>query len=128
MRILFLTSLVGVLAAGAAASAQPESAQPWARSGVNDSAILCLDGLGINHIPVCHSIQASRFPTAPDICQCHGPYRQVRSVWCAPGQRPPPDTIEFNRALIDFAKRNHNDVRDFRFNGTPMCVPLSPAP
>jgi hypothetical protein len=120
MRVLFMTSLVGVLAAGATAFAQPAD-----QSGFHNPATLCLDGLGINHPPLCHTQQASRFPSPPDICQCLGPYRQVTALWCAAGQRPPPDTIEFNRALIDHAKRNHNDVSDFSFNGTPMCVPLS---
>ena len=121
MRALFLAPLIGALAAGAAAYAQPGGG-----SGFNSTATLCLDGLGINHPPLCHSQQASRFPNPPDICQCLGPYRQVQAVWCARGQNPPPDTVEFNRALIEHAKRNHNDVSDFSFNGTPMCVPLSP--
>jgi hypothetical protein len=121
MRILFLTSLVGVLAAGAAAVAQPAG-----QSGFHNPATLCLDGLGVNHPPLCHSQQASAFPQPPDICQCLGPYRQVNAAWCAPGQKPPADTIDFDRALIAYAQSHNNDVSDFSFDGKPMCVPLRP--
>ncbi len=121
MRVLFLTSLVGVLAASGAAFAQPGGG-----SGFNSTATLCLDGLGIQHPPLCRNHEASRFPDPPDICQCLGPYRQVQAVWCARGQNPPPDSAESSRALIAWAKAHNNDVSHFSFNGQPMCVPLSP--
>ncbi len=114
MRVVFLTSLIGVLALGAAASAQP--------AADNNPATLCLDGIGVNHPPICHSQSASAFPQPPDICLCQGPYREVKAPWCAPGEKPPGDTADFDHARAKAAE--HGDLFGATYNGRRMCVPL----
>ena len=118
MRSLFLTTLAGVAAVASAALAQPSSSRP------HDAATLCLDGLGINHAPVCTKHTASRFPAAPDICQCDGPYRQVDAPYCAKGEKPPGDTADFDRARAAAAAKN-SSLFGATYHGKPMCVSLS---
>lgn len=113
MRGLFLTIAAGLAVATAASAQAP---------GPNDKATLCLDQLGINHAPVCRSQNASRFPTAPDICQCHGPYRQVDAPFCAPGETPAADTADFDHARIDYARKNKDSLFGFSFQGKRSCV------
>ena len=115
MRVLFLTSLIAAAGACAVASAQPAS---------NDTAVLCLDGLGVSHPPVCHSSSASRLSTEPDICSCRGPYQQVKTNWCAKGEQPPADTADFDRARLAAVK--NGSLYDFMFQGKRACVPQGP--
>ncbi len=110
MRVLFLTVLAG-LAAATTAAAQP-----------HDAATLCLDPGGINHAPVCKQMQASRFPQTPDICQCHGPYRQVDAPWCGPGEKPPADSAEFDRARAAYVDKNGSSLFGASYHGQSMCV------
>ncbi len=113
MRVLFLTSLIGALGLCAAASAQPR-----------DSAVLCLDGLGVSHPATCHSTSASRLDSKPDICICQGPYQQVRASWCAKGEQPPADTADFDRARL--AAVHDGSLEGFSYRGKAACVPVGP--
>ena len=115
MRVLFLTTLIGALGACAVASAQ---------TGPGDSATLCLDGLGVNHAPVCNSQSASRLDTKPDICMCRGPYREVRTNWCAKGEHPPADTADYDRARA--AAVHDGNLLSFSYQGKRDCVPQGP--
>ena len=112
MRALFLT----VLAVSAVASVVV------ARPGPHNAATLCLDGLGINHAPICHEMSASRFPQVPDICQCRGPYRQVEAPYCARGERPPADSADFDRARARAAQ--DGSLFGDTYHGRSMCVSL----
>ncbi len=114
MRALLLTVLAGLAAASTAAAQAP---------GPNDTATLCLDPGGINHAPICHSQNASRFPTQPDICQCDGPYRQVDAPWCAPGEHSAPDSAALDRARADYAAKHGSSLLGFTFEGHRSCVP-----
>ena len=116
MRALLFTAIAGFAAVSAAAMAQPP--------GPKDKATLCLDGLGINHAPVCHSQTASRLPTPPDICQCLGPWRQVDAPYCAKGEKPPADSAAFERARIAFAEKHGDSVIGATYEGKRMCVEL----
>jgi hypothetical protein len=113
MRAFILTVIAG-LAVASAASAQ--------RIGPNDKATVCLDPGGVSHPPLCRSQNASRFPTQPDICSCHGPWRQVDAPWCAPGERPAPDTAALATARIAFAEKNNNSLIGFTFEGKRNCI------
>ena len=113
MRVLFLTTLIGALGACAAASAQP-----------GDTATLCLDGLGVNHPAVCSSQSASRLDAKPDICSCRGPYREVRTNWCAKGEQPPADTADYDRARV--AAVHNGNLFGFTYQGKRDCSPLGP--
>ena len=113
MRVLFVTSLIVAMGACAAAAAQPR-----------DSAVLCLDGLGVNHPPVCHSSTSSRLSPEPDICTCNGPYQQVQTNWCAKGEQPPADTADFDRARV--AAVRNGSLYNFIYQGKRACVPLGP--
>lgn len=115
MRVLFVTTLIGALGACAFAAAQP---------GPNSSAVLCLDGLGVNHPPVCHTQSASRLESTPDICSCNGPYQQVRTNWCAKGEHPPADTADYDRARV--AAVHDGSLLGFTYQGKRDCVPLGP--
>ncbi len=117
MRVLSLTSLIAAVGACAVAAAQPAPAN-------NDSAVLCLDGLGVSHPPVCHTNTASRLSTEPDICSCHGPYQQVRTNWCARGETPPADSADFDRARVAAVK--NGTLYNFVYQGKRACVPLGP--
>lgn len=116
MRVLFLTSVAAALAVASVAAADSNT--------TNNPATLCLDGLGINHPPLCHSQEASRFPAAPDICICKGPYQTVKAPWCAPGEKPPADTADFDRARAAAAQKG--DLMSFTYQGKRACVPLGP--
>ena len=116
MRVLTLTTLIAALGACAAASAQP--------TGPGSSAVLCLDGLGVNHPAVCHTQSASRLESTPDICQCNGPYQQVQTNWCAKGERPPADTADYDRARV--AAVHDGNLYSFIYRGKRDCVPTSP--
>jgi len=120
MRVLFLTVLAGFAAVSAAAMAQPSSPQ---HQRPKEAATLCLDGLGINHPPVCHTQSASRFPTPPDICQCLGPWRQVDAPYCAKGEKPPADSAAFEHARAKAA--NDGSLFGDTYKGKRMCVELS---
>jgi hypothetical protein len=113
MRVLFLTTLIGAVGACAVASAQPR-----------DSAVLCLDGLGVNHPATCHSNSASRLDSKPDICICQGPYQQVQASWCAKGEQPPADTADFDRARV--AGVRNGSLVGFTYQGKRACVPQGP--
>ncbi len=113
MRVLFLTTLIVTAGACAVASAQPR-----------DSAVLCLDGLGVNHPATCHAMSASRLESKPDICECQGPYQQVQADWCAKGESPPPDTAEFDRARV--AAVHNGSLSGFSYQGKRACVPVGP--
>jgi hypothetical protein len=115
MRVLFLTTLLAAAGAYAVASAQPSP---------RESAVLCLDGIGVNHPPVCHTNGASRLSTEPDICSCHGPYQQVMTNWCAKGERPPADTAEFDRARLAAVK--NGTLFNFVYEGKRACTPMGP--
>ncbi len=112
MRVLFLTTLIGALGVCAAASAQPES------------ATLCLDGLGVSHPATCHSQSASRIDSQPDICVCQGPYQEVKTNWCAKGERPPADSADFDRARL--AAVRDGKLLNFSYQGKRACVPSGP--
>ncbi len=90
--------------------------------GPQNAATLCLDQLGGNHAPICSSQSASRIASAPDICQCRGPYRQVDAPWCAKGERPPADSAAFERARAKAAK--DGSLFGDSYQGRTMCVPL----
>ena len=117
MRALFMTALVGFAAVSALAIAQPGQSHP-----PRQAATLCLDGSGENHAPVCHSHSASRFASAPDICQCHGPWRQVEAPYCAAGERAPNDTAAFEQARAKAAE--DGSLFGDTYQGKPMCVEL----
>jgi len=123
MRALILSALIA--AASTAAIAQPQPNPPPNLRG-NPTATLCLDPNGVSHAPVCRSQNASRLPTAPDICSCNGPQLHVDADWCAPGERPPADTLEFNLARAKFARENKNSIIGMTFEGRRACVPLGP--
>ncbi len=112
MRVLFLTSLIGALGVCSVAAAQP------------DSAILCLDGLGVSHTATCHSATASRLSPAPDICTCNGPYQEVKASWCARNEQPPADSADFDRARL--AAVHNGSLVGFSYQGKRACVPLGP--
>ncbi len=116
MRALFLTSLIAAVGVCGAALAQP--------ANTGESAVLCLDGLGVNHPPVCHTNGASRISTEPDMCTCHGPYQQVRTNWCAKGESPPADSADFDRARVAAVK--DGALYNFMYQGKRACVPLGP--
>jgi len=118
MRILFLTVLAGFAAVSTVALARPSS------SGSKDAATLCLDGLGINHPPVCQSQEASRFATPPDICQCLGPWREVKAPYCARDEKPPAESADFEHARKDFADHNGASLFGATYQGKRMCVQL----
>jgi hypothetical protein len=113
MRVLFLTTLIATVGACAVASAQPR-----------DSAVLCLDGLGVNHPATCNTMSASRLESKPDICMCQGPYQQVQADWCAKGESPPADTAEFDRARA--AAVHNGSLQGFNYQGKRACVPVGP--
>jgi len=113
MRVLFLTTLIGAVGACTVAAAQPR-----------DSAVLCLDGLGVNHPASCHSNGASRLESTPDICECQGPYQQVRADWCAKGEQPAADTADFDRARV--AAVHNGSLSGFTYQGKRACVPQGP--
>ncbi|HEX3983487.1 MAG TPA: hypothetical protein VHX12_07330 [Acidisoma sp.] len=115
MRVLFFTTLIGALGACAVASAQPSP---------RDSAVLCLDGLGVNHPATCNSQSASRLDTKPDICICQGPYREVRTNWCARGEHPPADSADYDRARV--AAVHDGNIFGFSYQGKRDCVPQGP--
>jgi hypothetical protein len=118
MRVLFMTTLIAAAGACAVAAAQPRVQAP------SDSAVLCLDGLGVNHPPICHSSTASRLSPEPDICSCRGPYQQVKTNWCASGETPPADTADFDRARLAAVK--NGALYNFMWQGKRACVPLGP--
>ena len=120
MRALFLTALAGFAAVTAVAVAQPAGQSHRSQT----PATLCLDGIGINHAPICHSQSASRFATPPDICTCEGPYRQVEAPYCAKGQTPPSDTAAFDHARAKAAE--DGSLFGDSYQGKPMCVELRP--
>lgn len=119
MRILFVTSLIAGLGACAVAAAQPAS------NTENNPATLCLDGTGYSHPATCHTQSATSFAQAPDICICEGPYREVKAPWCAPGEKPPEDTADFEQARAKAAQRG--DLMSATYQGRRMCVPLAPS-
>ena len=110
MRALFLTIVAG-LAVATAAAAQP----------ADSPATLCLDGLGVNHAPICHTQTASRIDTKPDICLCRGPYRRVDAPWCAPGESPPPESADYEHARAAAAEKDNSLFGD-TYHGQRMCV------
>jgi hypothetical protein len=115
MRSLILTLAAGLAVASAATAAAP---------GPHDHATVCLDPGGVTHPAICRSHEATRFASQPDICFCNGPLRQVDAPWCAPGEKPAPDTAELARARADYASRN-NTLVGFTFHGKRNCVPLN---
>ncbi|MEI9963826.1 MAG: hypothetical protein WDM92_03165 [Caulobacteraceae bacterium] len=120
MRLSLPAILAGV--ALAASFAQPGAAKPHDADDPRHGATLCLDGLGVGHPPVCRDSDASRFAHPPDICLCHGPYRQVTAPWCAPGERPPADSAAFDRARAR-ASQDGSLFGD-TYHGKRFCVPL----
>jgi hypothetical protein len=116
MRGLFLT-IGAALAVGSAAMAAPP--------GPNDTATVCLDPGGNSFPAICHTQNATRFSNQPDICHCDGALRQVDAPWCAPGEKPAPDTAALARARVDFAAHNRNSLVGFTFEGKRNCVPLN---
>ena len=118
MRALFLTAVIGIAAASAVAVAQPST-----QSRPRDAATLCLDPSGANHPPVCRHMEASRFASAPDICQCNGPYRQVEAPFCAKGEHPPEDSAAFETARAAAAAKN-SSLFGATYKGQSMCVAL----
>ncbi|HEY5410576.1 MAG TPA: hypothetical protein VIJ94_07605 [Caulobacteraceae bacterium] len=115
MRVLFMTTLIGALGVCAVAAAQPAS---------HDSAVLCLDGLGVSHPATCHSSTASRISPEPDICTCNGPYQEVKTSWCARNEQPPNDSADFDRARV--AAVHNGSLVGFTYQGRRACVPLGP--
>ena len=113
MRALFLTTLIAGLGVCAVAAAQPST---------TDSGTLCLDGLGINHAPICHSQTATRLDSTPDICICEGPYQTVRGPWCAPGEKSPNESADYEHARL--AAVHHGSISGFSYQGRRACIPL----
>jgi hypothetical protein len=113
MRAFFLTVIAGLAAASAAAAQAP---------GPKDTATVCLDPGGNTFPAVCREHEASRFPTQPDICTCHGPYRQVDAPWCAPGESPAPDTAALATARLAYAVKHGNSLVGFTFEGKRNCI------
>jgi hypothetical protein len=111
MRALIIAAIAG-FAAASAASAQPN----------NNTATLCLDTIGVSHPATCHTQQASRLNTQPDICQCLGPWREVKAPWCGPNEKPPAESHAFEKARLAYAKKHHDSVVGGTYNGQSMCV------
>ena len=120
MRVLLLTALAGIAAASAVSLAQ---SQPSSSAHPSEKATLCLDGIGVNHAPTCHSQSASRFATPPDICMCDGPYRQVDAPYCAPGEKEPADSADYDRARAKAAEKG-SSLFGATYKGQSMCVEL----
>ena len=117
MRLLLLTALAGIAAASAVSLAQSQPVNP------RDKATLCLDGIGVNHAPICHSQTASRFASPPDICSCDGPYRQVDAPYCKAGEKEPADSADYDRARAKAAEHG-SSLFGATYKGQSMCVQL----
>jgi hypothetical protein len=113
MRQIIFAAIAGFTIASAAAAAEPV---------VPDTATLCLDTIGVNHPPVCHTLSASRINTQPDICQCLGPWRHVTASWCAPNEKAPAESHSYEVARLDHARKHKDSIVGATYDGKPMCV------
>jgi hypothetical protein len=81
---------------------------------------LCLDGGGRKAPVTCHTQNASRLDAREDVCTCPGATRQVSAPVCAPGVRPPAESLAYARARLKAA--SHGGLADATWQGQPMCV------
>ena len=109
------------------AAAQAVSGAPL--SSRAPTGTLCLDLVGENHGPVCHSFSASRIDPAPDICECLNGQLQVAAPYCAPDEVPQVPTHEFKLARHAAALRAGTLVGQ-SYSGRSYCIaqPFSRAP
>ena len=105
-----------------AAAAAPAAADPAPTGPVRSTAgRVCLDTLDMRHAPSCRSTNASRILTEPDICVCPAGLREVAAPFCAPGERPAPDSARADSARLRAAKANGTLV-GAGFEGRSFCV------
>jgi hypothetical protein len=115
MRTLPLLAALALVAG--AAQAQPGTSQnPPARTS------LCLEVSGAIIPPVCQR-PGSRLDQREDICLCSAGGTKVEAPVCAPGQKPPAESKEFEKARRE-AARDGSLIGD-TWQGQPMCVELN---
>ena len=116
MEAATLAILLTLVGAGAAvADAGPTSP-------VQGRGKTCLDTLGDIRPPICHSHNASRILTEPDICLCSAGLRTVAAPYCEPGEAPAPQSAAAGRARLAAANA-HGDYLEGRFEGRRFCLP-----
>jgi hypothetical protein len=109
MRGLIAGVLIAAFAgAGATALA---AGQPHSEEGM-----ICLETNGAESPSVC---QRGDVWHDADLCTCKSGMRFKIPV-CAPGQKPPPDSVAVDRARRDAMKTG--TLEGASYNGSPMCV------
>jgi hypothetical protein len=107
-----MIAAVALAASGGLARAADMSANPPRLSHV------CLDVSGQSLPTVCQ-VPGSRLDLREDICQCPEG-RLVEVAVCAPGQRPPPDSLALSK-VRRVAAKDGSLIGD-KFNGQPICI------
>ena len=97
-------------------------AAPGPRGIPREHATLCLDPVGENLGATCRSYGASLIDRAPDICQCLNAGARVVAPYCAPGERPLPDSAAVRRARREAAAAD-GSLFGKRFQGRSFCQP-----
>ena len=67
-------------------------------------------------------MSATRLASKPDICQCRGPYREVKVPWCAAGQKPLPESRAVELARLKAAQ--DSSLFGDSYQGQPYCEPV----
>ena len=85
------------------------------------AATLCLDPLGFNLGATCHSFNASRIDTRPDICQCLNSGATVTAPYCRRGEHPQAESADYDRARWT-ASRVEGTLIGKSYKGRSYCV------
>ena len=104
--VLIAASAFGLGGAGAYAAGQP---QP-------EEGMICLETNGAEAPSTC---QRGDVWHDADLCTCQSGMRFKIPV-CAPGEKPPPDSVAVDRARRDAMKSG--TLYGASYNGHPMCV------
>ena len=82
----------------------------------SEEGMICLETNGAESPAVC---QRGDVWHDADLCTCKSGMRFKIAV-CAPGQKPPPDSVAVDRARRDAMKSG--TLEGANYNGHPMCV------
>ena len=115
MRLLLAPAVLLLLATPALADPRPTGPVEL------QSGKVCLDTLGTRHAPACRTTNASRILTDPDICVCPASLREAPAPYCAPGERPAPDSKDADRARLAAVKATGTLV-GASYQGRRFCV------
>ena len=115
MRTLPLVAALALIAGTAQAQA-PMSQNPPAKT------ILCLEVSGAIIPAICRR-PGSRVDQREDICLCSAGGTRVEAPVCAPGEKPPAESREFEKARRDAAR--DGTLMGDTWQGQRMCVDLT---